>query len=51
MELIVKTSYKPTQYGGQVSDGDTSFVQAIYPLSLTDSEVLFIARAHYPRYL
>jgi len=26
-----------------------SFVQAIYPLSLTDSEVPFTARAHYPR--
>jgi len=29
---------------------DTSFVQAIYLLSLTDSKVPFIARARYPRY-
>ena len=28
---------------------DTSFVQAVYLLSLTDSEVLFTARARYPR--
>jgi len=30
---------------------DISFVQAIYPLFLTDSKVPFIARVHYPRYL
>jgi len=30
-------------------DRDTSFVQAVYLLSLTDSEVSFIARACYPR--
>jgi len=28
---------------------DTSFVQAVYPLFLTDSEVPFTARARYPR--
>ena len=41
--------YEPTRYRGQVSGRDTSFVQAVYPLFLTDSEVPFTARARYPR--
>ena len=44
-----RTSYEPARYRGQVSGKNTSFVQAVYPLSLTDSEVPFTARAHYPR--
>jgi len=34
---------------GQVSDRDMSFVQAIYLLSLTDSEVPFTARVYFPK--
>jgi len=49
--IIRSTNYKSVSghLWYQVSGRDMSFVQAIYPLSLTDSKVLFTAKVCFPK--